>query len=285
MDAQKVLVALSGDGSQGAVIEKAIYMVKNNPQTTLVFLHVIETPLFDFLDFRNSVDPNVMKEKLEKEIKAFDPKPKFIVLVEFGKAGNIIVREAQKYGVDLIVMGAKTEESNTIAIGTATKSVLNAAISPVLIVKTPHMYDGKYLVLVDLTGVACAPKEMVRDKFVKEYDKGYLYVYTVPDELSLRYHDIATSEFEHWEDKTRKFVAKEKEKFESEHAGIELVTLESKAGVAAGVASYMKKEGYHLVAIDSVYVQGNSSLLYDSVTFDVIKTVDADLLIGFCETD
>ena len=282
MDARKVIVGLSGDVTQKNVIKKAVNIVKSQPNATLVFVHAVEPPLFDYLDFKHVVNPENIKNKLLKEIATYETNAKIVVSVEFGNITDILLNEVRKYEADLIVIGANSS-GKLEDIGSNATKILNAAVAPVLLVKTPDEYETKFLTLFDLTGIRCVPKNLIRDKFLKDYAKSYLYVYSVPDELSMRFNDIEVHEFEHWEKKVRKIVAEKKAEFESEHQGIELVTHETKGSVASGVNEYVKENCYRLIAIDSTNIQGSSSIIFGSVASNVAKDVNADLLIGFCE--
>lgn len=274
MNVQKVLVGLSGNASQSTVIEKAVALAKKN-KATLIFVHVVEVPFFDFFNVKGSVDAEALKDALSKEVQSFKSEGKVIVSVEFGKPAEVILNEAQKYEADLIIIGGKARDPYLSYLGLTTKGILHTTTIPVLIVKNTEGYGKKTLTLVDLMEKTSDPL----NKPIHGYDTEYLYAYMLPDELAMRYRNIQTEEFEHYEDKVRAKVEEVKAEFENSHPNAKLTTIEVNESIPKGVTDYAQEHGFNLIVIKSKNMQGMNSFLLGSVATSVAKISHADVFI------
>ena len=279
MDAKRtVLVALSGTQSQGSIIQKAVAMA-SRLDAMLIFLHVIETPLFDYLDFKNVIDPISVKKKLSEEVALYAAEVRTLVVVEFGTPSEVIVREAKRFEAMLIILGAKIYDPFAPHLGSTTKYILHHAPCSVNVIKNEKSYNDKVLVPVDITGGNT--KERGFEPFIQGFSKQYLYVYEMPSELSLQYHDLSNHHFDQWEENIRMEVIKQKSSFESASMRGGIETVEVVSGIANGISEYAANHAFHLIAFHSRNLHGMSSIIFGSVASNVAKITHADLLISY----
>jgi nucleotide-binding universal stress UspA family protein len=138
-----ILVPYDGSAPSAKALDKAVQMVKNNPETKLTVTHVInlqpvivgEMTFSQPEGYQDQLQEqgNVLLDKIKKTIEGL---PKSDVIVHAGSPAEAIVDYAESSNCDLIIMGSRGLSAiKEWMLGSVSHNVIQHARMPVMIMK------------------------------------------------------------------------------------------------------------------------------------------------------
>jgi nucleotide-binding universal stress UspA family protein len=138
-----ILVPYDGSAPSAKALDKAVQMVKNNPETKLTVTHVInlQPVIVGEMTFSQpegyqdhlQEQGNVLLDKIKKTIEGL---PQADVIVLAGSPAEAIVDYAESSNCDLIIMGSRGLSAiKEWMLGSVSHNVIQHARMPVMIMK------------------------------------------------------------------------------------------------------------------------------------------------------
>jgi nucleotide-binding universal stress UspA family protein len=138
-----ILVPYDGSAPSAKALDKAVQMVKNNPETKLTVTHVInlqpvivgEMTFSQPEGYQDQLQEqgNVLLDKIKKTIEGL---PQADVIVLAGSPAEAIVDYAESSNCDLIIMGSRGLSAiKEWMLGSVSHNVIQHARMPVMIMK------------------------------------------------------------------------------------------------------------------------------------------------------
>jgi nucleotide-binding universal stress UspA family protein len=269
-----IIAALAMHESDIHVIDKAEELSRKTG-AKLIYLHAIDTPLFDFFGSKN-INENEVREEIIDSVKKRSKAKEVNLITAAAKGWELILKTAKDFGADLVILGNMSKSHAVVYMGSTAKRVLEKIGVPVFIARDKPL-DGKILIPTDL-GQYTMRASKVKEFLKTDSEITYLYANSASFGAVVPYATLAVQSLEFVQEEIEKQV----EDFKKERTDAEVVAMEAEI-VSEAVKDYAEQNGYTTIVLASRNLSGLNPVIFGSTASRIAQIADTNLLLTFVE--